>query len=392
MFPVAVAILGAVLAGICARRYQRYRRQLELNGWRERLAHHLMRLGSKLRSGTSLELSMREFSVSTDRAGWSGAASLGFRWSQLCKQDAQPELQTLGQLISVYEQRGGDLALWVDQLAQRCQQRSRAEAMARVSIAPVLSQARLIAVVMPIVILLVGVFEPEATLDLFRTQVGLFSWVFSFKPSHVVVFSAFSEAMRVTWMIILIWVCLPWGALISAAVASTVIMDPAIGLCLGLLVWCAHRQLRIYQQSKTAAALDRYGVFWVEQLHLQLATGESLSRSLQWAKNTWTDRFPSLAQMIPDSGLDIRDQCVQLQSAPNALFVSIGQGLWNLSEQGAQLTPWLAALIDQHYQKQDELQQSAAAALGSQLLLPLVLGAAAAFLIIGFVSVRSGGE
>lgn len=173
MFPVAVAILGAVLAGICARRYQGYRRQLELNGWRERLAQHLMRLGSKLRSGTSLELSMREFSVSTDRADWPGAASLGFRWSQLCKQDAQSELQTLGQLISVYEQRGGDLALWVDQLAQRCQQRSRAEAMARVSIAPVLSQARLIAVVMPIVILLVGVFEPAATLDLFRTQVGL---------------------------------------------------------------------------------------------------------------------------------------------------------------------------------------------------------------------------
>ena len=199
--------------------------------------------------------------------------------------------------------------------------------------------------------------------------------------------------MRVTWMIILIWVCLPWGALISAAVAGTVIMDPVIGLGLGLLVWCAHRQLRIYQQSKTAAALDRYGIFWVEQLHLQLATGESLSRSLQWAKNTWTARFPSLAQMIPDSGLDIRDQCVQLQSAPNALFVSIGQGLWNLSEQGAQLTPWLAALIDQHYQKQDERQQSAAAALGSKLLLPLVLGALPqAFLIIGFVSVRSGGE
>ena len=199
--------------------------------------------------------------------------------------------------------------------------------------------------------------------------------------------------MRVTWMIILIWVCLPWGVLISAAVAGTAIIDPAIGLCLGLLVWCAHRQQRIYQQSKTAAALDRYGVFWVEQLHLQLATGESLSRSLQWAKNTWTDRFPSLAQMIPDSALDIRDQCVQLQSAPNALFVSIGQGLWNLSEQGAQLTPWLAALIDQHYQKQDERQQSAAAALGSKLLLPLVLGALPqAFLIIGFVSVRSGGE
>lgn len=173
MFPVTVAILGAVLAGICTQRYQMYRRQLALNGWRERLAQHLMRLGSKLRSGTSLELSMREFSESTDRAVWPGAASLGIRWSQLCKQDSQSELQTLGQLISVYEQRGGDLALWIDHLAQRCQQRSRAEAMARVSMAPVLSQAKLIAVVMPIVILLVGVFEPVATLDLFRTQSGL---------------------------------------------------------------------------------------------------------------------------------------------------------------------------------------------------------------------------
>ena len=173
MFLIAVAILGAVLAGICARRYQVHRHQVELNNWRERLAQHLMRLGSKLRSGTSLELSMREFSESTDRADWSSAAGLGLRWSQLGKRDKASELQTLGQLISVYEQRGGDLALWIDQLAQRCQQRSRAEAMARVSMAPVLSQARLIAVVMPIVILLVGVFEPEATLDLFRTQVGL---------------------------------------------------------------------------------------------------------------------------------------------------------------------------------------------------------------------------
>ena len=173
MFLVAVAILGAVLAGICAHRYQLHRHQLELNNWRERLAQHLMRLGSKLRSGTSLELSMREFSESTGRADWSSAAGLGLRWSQLGKRDKESELQTLGQLISVYEQRGGDLALWIDQLAQRCQQRSRAEAMARVSMAPVLSQARLIAVVMPIVILLVGVFEPEATLDLFRTQVGL---------------------------------------------------------------------------------------------------------------------------------------------------------------------------------------------------------------------------
>lgn len=196
-----------------------------------------------------------------------------------------------------------------------------------------------------------------------------------------------------SWVILLIWVCLPWGALISAAVAGVIIMDPAIGLCVGLLVWCAYRQQRIYQQSQTAMALDRFGVFWVEQLHLQLATGESLSRSLQWAKNAWSDRFPSLERFIPDSGLDIRDQCEYLRSAPNALFVSIGHGLWNLSEQGAQLTPWLASLIDQHYQKQDELQQSAAAALGSKLLLPLVLGALPqAFLIIGFVSVRSGGE
>ena len=196
-----------------------------------------------------------------------------------------------------------------------------------------------------------------------------------------------------TWMIILIWACLPWSALISAGVAVTVLVDPAIGLCVGLLVWYAHRQQRVYQQSKTAAILERCGVFWVEQLHLQLATGESLSRSLQSAKNTWNDRFPALARFIPDSELDIRDQCAQLRSAPNALFISIGQGLWNLSEQGAQLTPWLSALIDQHYQKQDERQQSAAAALGSKLLLPLVLGALPqAFLIIGFVSVRSGGE
>ena len=80
------------------------------------------------------------------------------------------------------------LALWVDQLAQR-QQRSRAEAMARVSMARSVSGSRLIAVVMPVVILLVGVFEPEATLDLFELKWGCCAWLFSFKPSHVVVFS-----------------------------------------------------------------------------------------------------------------------------------------------------------------------------------------------------------
>ena len=98
MFLVAVAILGAVLAGISAHRYQLHRDQLELNNWRERLAQHLMRLGSKLRLAP-----LRAFhacSVSTYPSLWSGAPAWALV-SQLYKEDAQPELQTLGQLISV---------------------------------------------------------------------------------------------------------------------------------------------------------------------------------------------------------------------------------------------------------------------------------------------------
>ena len=85
-------------------------------------------------------------------------------------------------------------------------------------------------------------------------------------------------------------------------------MDPAIGLCLGLLVWCAHRQLRIYQQSKHLRPAVLW-CFWVEHSifnwlpvkpipFITVAKILGLTISL-----TGTN--------IPDSGLIFLDQCVQ---------------------------------------------------------------------------------
>ena len=68
----------------------------------------------------------------------------------------------------------------------------------------------------------------------------------------------------------------------------------------------------VFINNKNRGA-DRYGVFF-EQLHLQLATGESYPVHYSGRKILGLIDFLT-GTMIPDSALDIRDQCVQLQWA-----------------------------------------------------------------------------
>lgn len=157
-----------------------------------------------------------------------------------------------------------------------------------------------------------------------------------------------------------------------------------LGLTVYVAIWLVH-QLRAQRARRTLREqLQVDAVDWIESVQIQVSSGVSIAQAFQAAYV----QLPSSGLPAPDQDLD--QQCRHLIQTDIPLWVAVGQGLPRLMRQGGAVDRWLAELIDRQYAAQEEKRQSEAAAIGSKLLMPLILGALPqAFLIIGFVVVNS---
>lgn len=141
--------------------------------WLERLPAGLTRLAGQLRTGLGTQAALTDFCAQSGLQSYSQGASRGLRWEQMLLGDHRPAVVSLGRLVATHRTLGNDLAGAVEALSDRWSTRLRADQSARVAMAPVLAQARLLAVVMPMLVAMVGLFEPAATALLFTSYQGL---------------------------------------------------------------------------------------------------------------------------------------------------------------------------------------------------------------------------
>ena len=190
----------------------------------------------------------------------------------------------------------------------------------------------------------------------------------------------------------LVWLLLPKTRVLTWCLCALAILSwpLAVGSLVMGLAWnrlAGERSLRSQRQD-----LQQASIYWVEVLYIQTAAGTPLPLALNCAHEAWAQAYPSLVSHCVDSRLDSIDQCRALAQSSAMLWRQVGQGLQRLHGQGADPSQWLGQLIDEHYRSEDEKRQSQAAALGSKLLMPLILGALPqGFLIIGFVVWAGGG-
>lgn len=167
------ALSGAWLAPIIWQVWRRHKARQNQVQWEARLPAHLNRLAAQMASGSPLDSAMPEFSKTVGYLSAQVHSATGARWSQLLAQHPHEDIRLLGRLVSLYETQGSDLSSAIQALAQRLNQRQRAISLARIAMAPVMGQARLLLIVMPALVGMVGLFEPQATLLLFTTYSGL---------------------------------------------------------------------------------------------------------------------------------------------------------------------------------------------------------------------------
>ena len=195
--------------------------------------------------------------------------------------------------------------------------------------------------------------------------------------------------MSALWVPV-IWCLLPGhrGVAALAALASVmhILWLPAIWI---LGRWIAAQRLRRANQEQLRQ-LDTHGVEWLEHLQIQSAAGLNLSDAMLAATQGFCHVYPHLDGYLPSPQWDLAQQCSRLEASPCRLWSHAGKGLIRLNQQGANPSVWLADLIDQHHLRMDEARQSAAASLGSKLLMPLIVGALPqAFGLIGFVVMQT---
>lgn len=164
---------GALLAGLAVQFLEQQRSQQRQRQWNAALPAQLQRLASQLDSGSGLNRSMSEFCEAVRATELARIHRDGLRWSEALQAHAHPDLRLLGRLVSIYEASGSDLSGAVIAMANRLTQRERAASLARVAVAPVMGQARMLLIVMPALIGMIALFEPAATLMLFTTYMGL---------------------------------------------------------------------------------------------------------------------------------------------------------------------------------------------------------------------------
>ena len=164
---------GALLAGLAVQFLEQQRAQQRQRQWNAALPAQLQRLASQLDSGSGLNRSMSEFCEAVGATELAQIHRDGLRWSEALQTHEHPDLRLLGRLVSIYEASGSDLSGAVIAMANRLTQRERAASLARVAVAPVMGQARMLLIVMPALIGMIALFEPAATLMLFTTYMGL---------------------------------------------------------------------------------------------------------------------------------------------------------------------------------------------------------------------------
>jgi len=192
------------------------------------------------------------------------------------------------------------------------------------------------------------------------------------------------------WLVGVVWWLLPgnkrWNAAASLAGLIHIAWIPSLWLT-GR--WVARRSAQGVQRRR-AELFARHSVQWIEHVQIQTAAGLSIQNAMGEAGELFAQSHPDLAGYLPDSRWDVSEQCDWIARQDCVVWQQAGQGLVRLSRQGAPVAPWLEELIDRHFLALDERRQSAAAALGSKLLMPLIVGALPqAFAVIGFVVLNS---
>lgn len=94
-------------------------------------------------------------------------------FKQLAKRSNLAVFSQLASLAELRRLEGIDLARAWEHLADRLELELKAQSLAQVATAPVRAQARLVLFVLPVLVLMVFMFEPEATQLLFTTQAGV---------------------------------------------------------------------------------------------------------------------------------------------------------------------------------------------------------------------------
>ncbi|QGG80512.1 hypothetical protein GH975_07990 [Litorivicinus lipolyticus] len=184
------------------------------------------------------------------------------------------------------------------------------------------------------------------------------------------------------------WLSLP-GFMIAAA--SPVAVWPL----LAAVTLMARRWVGALQRARAAREVRLAAPVWVALLALYAPIAGNLAAAATLASARWQQRYPHLASALGHPGLvDLDHRCRALNDAQTygPLVAQVAAGLDRMRDQGVDTQAWLAQLQDQHDMAQAEQIQARAAALGSKLLVPLVLGALPqAFLIIGFVTLQGEG-
>ena len=170
---LGLASAGAILGGVLGECWRRHRRQVAHQVWLDGWPSALRSYSGQLRASSGLEVATQSLAQALGRSDWDARRQDGLRWSQVLLAEQDQESQVLGQLVAHHEEHGFDLAASVDRFADRLTQAQRAASLGRIAVAPVLAQARMVLFVMPVMVALVGVFEPGPTLKLFTTYRGL---------------------------------------------------------------------------------------------------------------------------------------------------------------------------------------------------------------------------
>ncbi|MGB0957447.1 MAG: hypothetical protein ACPGUF_03140 [Litorivicinus sp.] len=195
----------------------------------------------------------------------------------------------------------------------------------------------------------------------------------------------------------LAWLCLPrrWDRVSAPTLATAAVLPVAVWPLLAAGVVLLRRWLRVRQAARAARAIANAAPDWVALLALYAPITGNLASAVNRASAAWAARHPSLDCALGHAALtDLDHRCAALSdpSRFGPLVAQVAAGLDRMRHQGADTAGWLAQLQEQHDMAQAEKVQARAAALGSKLLVPLVLGALPqAFLIIGFVTLQGDG-
>ena len=173
MFELGLAASGAVLGGILFDQLRLGKRARDHERWLASWPGVLRSFSGQLRVGVELHTATRGLADGLNRRNWIEQHEQGLRWSEILGAQQDKETQVLSRLVDQHERHGSNLAAGVDRFAERLNQSQRAASLARVAMAPVLAQARLVLFVMPLMVGMVAVFEPDATAKLFTTHEGL---------------------------------------------------------------------------------------------------------------------------------------------------------------------------------------------------------------------------